>query len=99
MTNRNEDKNPRQEDNNASYNPTERNFDQTDVSGEPEKMGGNTGGPAGREEDMNDDDPALTKVDLEEDNLTVEEADQKERDEPGTGEREGAWRAREQKGP
>jgi hypothetical protein len=48
---------------------------------------------------MGDNDPALTEVDVEENNLTVEEADQIEWDEPGTSEKQGSGRAREQKGP
>jgi|GEM_PF-2143448 len=97
METRNQDSNPRKNDTNADYNPTARNFDHTNVSGKPDSMGGDSG--RSRDEDIEDTDPPLTEIDLEETGLSDDEADQIEWDEPGQSGGESGGRAREQDGP
>ena len=94
MKSRHEENNPREQD--ANYNPTARNFDQTDVSGQPERMGGNSGS---QEEDTKDTDPPMTDVDVKETGLSDGEADQIEWDEPGETGGMSRDSAREQDGP
>lgn len=86
MQERNQDQ-PRQGDQ-ASYNPTGRNFDQTDVSGNSESINSvNERSSTREEETMDDNDPPLTEQDLEETGMSDEEADQVEWDEPDDNER------------
>lgn len=94
MKTRHQTDNPRQEDSNADYNPTERNFDQTDVAGAPDAIGGNAG--RGKNEES---DPPLTELDLEETALSDEESDNMKWEKPGTSDRESGRMAREQDGP
>lgn len=94
METRDKTDNPRQEDSNADYNPTARNFDHTNVSGAPDAIGGNVG--RGEEDDS---DPPLTEQDLEETGLKDEEADKIEWEEPGSSGRESGGMAKEQDGP
>jgi len=80
--------NPSQQDDQANYNPTGRNFDQSDVSGRPESINNvREDAPIREEETVEDNDPPLTEQDLEETGLSDEEADQVEWDEPEDNER------------
>jgi hypothetical protein len=96
MKSRHEESNPREQD--ANYNPTARNFDQTDVSGQPERMGGNAGSASG-EEDPEDADQPLTKVDVEETGVTNEDLDRIEWGQKGETAGISGDRAQEQDGP
>jgi hypothetical protein len=68
----------------ANYNPTARNFDQTDVSGKSEPINSVNQETSGRENEKNveDSDPPLTELDLEETGLSEEDADKIEWDSP-----------------
>lgn len=79
---------PKDQDTQANYNPTARNFDHTDVSGQPDRMSDQNSGSAGRNEAISEDsDPPLTEQDLEETGLSEEDADKIEWDSPEENER------------
>ena len=97
METRNQESNPRQDDNNANYNPTARNFDHTNVSGKPDATGGDSS--RSRDEDIEDTDPTLKDVQKEDTGLGDDQADQIEKDESGQSGGDSGGRAREQDGP
>jgi hypothetical protein len=69
----------------ANYNPTNRNFDQSDVSGKAEKINNPSQQSPGGDEDLEETDPPLTEEDLEQTGLSAEEADQIEWQPPQEG--------------
>lgn len=75
--------NPSQNSNASNYNPTARNFDQTDVSGQAKSINNiHQQSPERQDETSDDSDPALMEQDLEETGLSDKEADQVEWDSP-----------------
>ena len=94
MESREQSNNPRQEDTNADYNPTARNFDHTNVSGTPDPVGGDTRSGETEDEDTT---TAMTEQELEKTGLSEDEPEEKHGDKSKAGDQRG--RAREQDGP
>lgn len=85
----------------ADYNPTNRNFDQSDVSGKPQSINNVREQWNTREQDnrTEDSDPPLTEQDLEETGLSSEEADKIEWEPPRESESQNDERKERSKGP
>jgi hypothetical protein len=95
MKSRQEENNPRELD--ANYNPTARNFDHTDVGGQPDPTGGNTGAEKTRKENEEEGSP-VPRLGVEEVSLADESLADKQPNEVPDEPRE-MNRAQEQDGP
>jgi hypothetical protein len=98
MKNKNQNRPSNEE---ANYNPTNRNFDQSDVSGKPESINNvheqwNTSEQHNRTEDT---DPPLTEQDLEETGMSAEDADKIEWEPPRESESRNDDRKERNNGP
>lgn len=98
MENKNQNRPSNEE---ANYNPTNRNFDQRDVSGKPHSINSvhEEGNMRQQENETEDTDPPLTEQDLEETGLSNEEADKIEWEAPRESESQNDDRKERSKGP
>lgn len=97
METRNQESNQRQDNKNANYNPTARNFDHTNVSGKPDATGGDSS--RSRNQNIEDTDPTFKDIQKEDTGYSDDRADQTEKDKSGQSGGDSDGRARERNSP